>query len=266
MLVSDRVHIEATLDDRVTYILQVHGNLLGNRWYAQKLPESFSFWPWSVFFLRTTPPFLFFSGLLLHFFVFFRTTPTSAPTLKHWRQLYEDLTGSLAKKWWSKIFCIVWYIWPKESFGFCFETLRGASNLFWNVMRGWIHSSRQVDSWRKLVDEGQFEQLVMINFSNVTELVEFLIQIKCLMQLKNLRTAIANVVWRWETWWLTTMTVATESQGSIISFNPNGNFTFFLEEKLLKFFTYLVALFWIRYCFFFFKHWQASEESNIFLF
>ena len=61
-------------------------------------------------------------------------------------------------------------------------------------MRGWIHSSRQVDSWRKLVDEGQFEQLVMINFSNVTELVEFLIQIKCLMQLKNLRTAIANVV------------------------------------------------------------------------
>ena len=61
-------------------------------------------------------------------------------------------------------------------------------------MCGWIHLSRQVDSWRKLVDEGQFEQLVMINFSNVTELVEFLIQIKCLMQLKNLRTAIANVV------------------------------------------------------------------------
>ena len=46
------------------------------------------------------------------------------------------------------------------------------------------------------------------------------------------------------------MTVATESQGSIISFNPNGNFTFFLEEKLLKFFSYLMALFWIRYRFF----------------
>ena len=34
------------------------------------------------FLLRTTPPFLFFSGLLLHFFLL-RTTPTSAPTLKH---------------------------------------------------------------------------------------------------------------------------------------------------------------------------------------
>ena len=62
------------------------------------------------------------------------------------------------------------------------------------------------------------------------------------------------------------MTVATESQGSIISFNLNGNFTFILEEKLLKFFSYLMALFWIRYRFFFFKHRQASEESNIFLF
>ena len=75
MLESDRVHIEATLDDRVTYILQVHGNLLGNRWNAQKLPESFSFWPWSVFFSELLLHFFssqdysyifFFSGLLLH--------------------------------------------------------------------------------------------------------------------------------------------------------------------------------------------------------
>ena len=268
MLVSDRVHIEATLDDRVTYILQVHGNLLGNRWYAQKLPESFSFLPWSVFFssqnyssisflLRTTPTF--FSSQDYSYIC------ADPEALKATLRRLDRLAGK--KVVITNIFhCLVYLTKSQESFWFCFETLRGASNLFWNVMRGWIHSSRQVDSWRKLVDEGQFEQLVMINFSNVTELVEFLIQIKCLMQLKNLRTAIANVVWRWETWWLTTMTVATESQGSIISFNPNGNFTFFLEEKLLKFFTYLVALFWIRYCFFFFKHWQASEESNIFLF
>ena len=159
MLVSDRVHIEATLDDRVTYILQVHGNLLGNRWYAQKLPESFSFLPWSVFFssqnyssisflLRTTPTF--FSSQDYSYIC------ADPEALKATLRRLDRLAGK--KVVITNIFhCLVYLTKSQESFWFCFETLRGASNLFWNVMRGWIHSSRQVDSWRKLVDEGQFE-------------------------------------------------------------------------------------------------------------